>query len=70
MGLSTAARAGILLVSSLLIGIGAVAASVPSGIPEPTREYIGLGLVIIGAIGVALQKAISGDVPTPAKTSP
>lgn len=55
-GISNAAQAAIMLISLILIGLGAMVATIPSEIPSPLNEYIGFALIVFGAIGAALKE--------------
>ena len=68
-GLSNQAQALFLLAALVLIGVGGVVASVPSQIPSPLREYIGLALIVCGAIGAAIKEWL-GIPSTPTTNTP
>jgi hypothetical protein len=66
-GISNTAQAYLMLISLILIGIGAMVAAVPSQIPQPLNAYIGFALILIGAIGAAIKEWL-GTLPTPSTT--
>jgi hypothetical protein len=65
MALSDTQQAFIMLAALILIAVGAVTLTVPSQIPAPLNQYIGLCLMIIGAIGAAMKEWL-GIQQTPA----
>jgi len=70
MGLSDSAQAWLMLVALLLLGLGAVVAAVPTGIPSPQNDYIALILIVSGSAGAALKEWLGTQQSKPAKTGP
>ena len=69
-GLSNQAQSLLVLLSMIFVSIGVLVTAVPSEIPQPLNAYIGFGLMVIGAIGLAIKEWLGIVTPTPATNAP